>query len=422
MTFDTSRICAIELDKNDKLSDFRNQFHLPLDKDGKPLIYFCGNSLGLQPKTTAQYIRQELEDWKTYGVEGHFHAKNPWMPYHEFLTEPMARILGAKPTEVVVMNTLTVNLHLMMVSFYKPNKKRTKIVIESNAFPSDQYAVKSQLRFHGLDHKKHLIELKAKKNNLIIPTEEILDLIEKKGETIATILLGAVNYYTGQLFELEKITKAARAKGILVGLDLAHAAGNVTLNLHDWGVDFAITCGYKYLNGGPGGISSCYIHERHHNNPEIPRFEGWWGQNKATRFIMGPDFDPIPTAEAWQLSNAPIMSMACLRASLEIFDAAGFQNLRSKSELLTSYLEYLLCKIRNKNIEIITPTDTNQRGAQLSIRIKNADKSLYNKITEDGVICDWRSPDVIRVAPVPLYNSFMDCFEFVGRLSAALKN
>ncbi len=421
MDFDTSRICATALDNNDKLSDFRNQFFLPVDSDGKPYIYFCGNSLGLQPKTTVQYIRQELEDWKIYGVEGHFHAKNPWMPYHEFLTKPMARILGALPTEVVVMNTLTVNLHLMMVSFYKPSKKRTKILIESNAFPSDQYAVKSQLRFHGLEHSKHLIELKAKKKKAIISTQEILDIIEKKGDTIATLLLGAVNYYTGQLFELEKITKAAQAKGIIVGLDLAHAAGNVALDLHAWGVDFAITCGYKYLNGGPGGISSCYIHEQHHHDASMPRFEGWWGQNKATRFLMGPDFDPIPTAEAWQLSNAPIMSMACLRASLEIFDAAGFQNLRAKSELMTSYLAFLIEKINNHNIEIITPNDPLQRGAQLSIRIKNADKTLHTKISEEGVICDWRSPDVIRVAPVPLYNSFMDCFEFVQKLKSVLK-
>jgi kynureninase len=419
-TYRPDEAFAKERDEIDPLRNFREQFHFPKQSNGEQQLYFCGNSLGLQPKTVRAYVEQELSDWEKLGVEGHFYAKNPWLPYHEFLTEKMARIVGAKPIEVVVMNTLTVNLHLMMVSFYRPTAKKYKIVIEGGAFPSDQYAVKSQLQYHGIAVTDGLLELRPRKGEDTLRTEDIEALIEKEADSIALIMLGGVNYYTGQLYDMKRITEAGHKKNIMVGFDLAHAAGNVKLHLHDWDVDFAVWCGYKYLNSGPGGIAGCFVNERHAANLDLPRFAGWWGHDKETRFLMGPDFLPIKGAEGWQLSNAPVLAMASLRASLAIFDEAGMDAITTKSHLLTGYLEYLVHGINNANITIITPTDPTQRGAQLSIRIKNSDKSLFNKLIESGVICDWREPDVIRLGPAPLYNSFLDVFQFVQLLKKHL--
>jgi kynureninase len=419
-TYKPDEAFAKEMDAADPLKKYREQFHFPKKSNGERLLYFCGNSLGLQPKTVRAYVEQELSDWEKLGVEGHFHAKNPWMPYHEFLTEKMARVVGAKPIEVVVMNTLTLNLHLMMVSFYRPTAKKYKIVIEGGAFPSDQYAVKSQLHYHGIAAADGLIELRPRVGEDTLRTEDMEALIEKEADKIALIILGGVNYYTGQLYDMKCITEMGHKKNIIVGFDLAHAAGNVNLQLHDWDVDFAVWCGYKYLNSGPGGIAGCFVNERHASNTDLPRFAGWWGHDKQTRFLMGPDFTPIKGAEGWQLSNAPVLAMASLRASLAIFDEAGMNAITAKSRLLTGYLEYLLQEIKNNNISLITPTDPTQRGAQLSIRIKNSDKSLFNKLIESGVVCDWREPDVIRLGPAPLYNSFQDVFQFVQLLKKHL--
>lgn len=414
--YQTGEAYARELDAKDPLAKFRDRFYIPKNKKGENMLYFCGNSLGLQPKTVKAYVEQELNDWEKLGVEGHFHAKNPWMPYHELLTAKMAKVVGAKPLEVVVMNTLTVNLHLMMVSFYRPTPQRYKIIVEAGAFPSDQYAVKSQLKFHGYDPQDAFLELRAQHGDVILP-EDIEKLLEKEGDKVALILLGGVNYYTGQAFDMKHITELGHKKNIPVGFDLAHAAGNLKLDLHDWNVDFAVWCGYKYLNSGPGGIAGCFVHERHSKNPKLPRFEGWWGHDKKTRFLMGPDFVPIEGAEGWQLSNAPVLAMASLRASLDIFDEAGMEALTMKSKQLTGYLEFLLNGLKNENISIITPKDPSQRGAQLSIRIKNSNKALFNKLIDNGIICDWREPDVVRVAPVPLYNSFTDVYQLVQQLT-----
>jgi len=412
---------ASVLDEADPMREFRDRFNFPDFSDGRELIYFTGNSLGLQPKTAREYIDQEIDDWARFAVEGHLHARHPWLPYHEFVTEPMARIIGAKPIETIVMNSLTVNLHLMLVSFYRPEGIRRRIVIERGAFPSDQYAVKSQLRFHGVDPEDGLIELSPRDSESTLRTEDIVEMIEKNGDEIALVLLGGVNYYTGQAFDMAAITEAGHKAGAIVGFDLAHAAGNLQLHLHDWDVDFAVWCSYKYLNAGPGGIAGAFVHERHANSYDLPRFAGWWGHNKRTRFLMGPEFDPLPGAEGWQLSNPPIFQLAALRASLEIFDDVGMSNLRAKSEALTGYLEYLLSQIDDDRISIITPSDPAQRGCQLSIRVKDSDKLLFDAITDRGVIADWREPDVIRVAPAPLYNSFNDVFSFSRILSECLR-
>lgn len=411
---------ASALDNADPMREFRDRFNFPDSSDGHELIYFTGNSLGLQPKTAREYIDQELDDWARFAVEGHLQARHPWLPYHEFVTEPMARIIGAKPIETIVMNSLTVNLHLMLVSFYRPEGIRRKIVIERGAFPSDQYAVKSQLRFHGVDPKDSLIELSPRDGESTLRTEDLVEMIEKNGDEIALVLLGGVNYYTGQAFDMAAITEAGHKAGAIVGFDLAHAAGNLQLHMHDWDVDFAVWCSYKYLNAGPGGIAGAFVHERHANSYDLPRFAGWWGHNKRTRFLMGPEFDPLPGAEGWQLSNPPIFQLAALRASLEIFDDAGMSNLRAKSEALTGYLEYLLSKIDDDRISIITPSDPAQRGCQLSIRVKDSDKLLFDAITDRGVIADWREPDVIRVAPAPLYNSYTEVFRFSTILEECL--
>lgn len=400
------------MDSKDPLSKYRGRFHIPKQKNGEDCIYFCGHSLGLQPESVRSHIEQVLKEWETLGVEGWFHVKNPWMIYDQFLIEQTAKLVGAKPIEVVVMNSLTVNLHLMMVPFYKPTPSRNKILIEHRAFPSDQYAVKSQIEFHGFGPKMSLIEIHPRGGEAIIRTEDIEALIEKEGDSIALIMLGGVNYYTGQAFDMERITEVGHSKGCMVGFNLAHAAGNIVLKLHDWDVDFAVWCSYKYLNSGPGSIAGCFIHEKHSNNSELPRFAGWWGHNKETRFLMGPNFEPIEGAEGWQLSTPPILQMAALRASMEIFDEVGMEKLKAKSDLLTGYLEFLIDEIKSESVAIITPRDIKQRGCQLSIRVQGNGKVLYDKLTSQGVICDWREPDVIRVAPVPLYNTFMDVYKF----------
>jgi kynureninase len=430
--FEASPAFAGKMDTTDRLKSFRENFFIPKRADGTDVIYLTGNSLGLQPKTARTYVEQELKDWETLGVEGHLHAKNPWLPYHEFLTEQMARVVGAKPVETVVMNSLTVNLHLMMVSFYRPTATRNKIVIEKGAFPSDRYAVESQLKFHGVlrtasgdglfrgASANTLIELTPREGESTLRTEDIIEAIEREGDSIALVLLGGVNYYTGQAFEMQPITEAAHNVGATVGFDLAHAAGNIELHMHDWNVDFAVWCSYKYLNAGPGAVAGAFIHERHANAFDLPRFAGWWGHDKATRFLMGPDFVPIAGAEGWQISNPPILQMAVLRASLELFDEAGMAALRAKSEKLTGYLESLLNHIDDDRISVITPSDLQQRGCQLSIRVKDSDKSLFEAISARGVFADWREPDVIRVAPVPLYNSFADVYQFAEILKECL--
>ncbi|MFD1063200.1 kynureninase [Winogradskyella litorisediminis] len=411
---------AKELDKNDQLANYRNQFHIPKDKNGNELIYMTGNSLGLQPKITKDYINEELEDWANLGVEGHTEGKHPWLHYHEFLTETMAEIVGAKPIEVVVMNSLTVNLHLMMVSFYQPTNKRYKILIEADAFPSDKYAVESQLRHHGYDDKEGLVLWKAREGEELANYEDLEAILEQNGDEIALIMIGGVNYYTGQFFVLNRITKLGHKHGCIVGFDCAHGAGNVSLNLHNSGADFAVWCTYKYLNSGPGSLSGAFIHERHANRKDLNRFSGWWSHNKETRFKMRDEFDQLPGAEGWQLSNPPILSMAAIRASLDVFKSAGFDKLCLKSKTLTGYFEFLINHLNNPKIKIITPSNPDERGCQLSIQVQDADKALHDKLTEVGILSDWREPDVIRCAPVPLYNSFEDVYQFVERLKTLL--
>lgn len=411
---------ASHLDSLDALSAFRSRFLLPADSVGNPLIYFCGHSLGLQPRTVESYVKEVLADWAALGVEGHFKAARPWLSYHELLTAQIARLVGATPVEVVAMNTLTVNLHLMMVSFYRPTPSRHKILIEPHAFPSDQYAVKSQIRFHGYDPSKSLIEFTPREGETVIRQEDIEALLDKEGASIALIMLGGVNYYSGQVFDMEQIVKAGQAKGCIVAFDLAHAAGNIPLHLHDWNVDFAVWCSYKYLNAGPGSTAGCFVHERHASALDLPRFAGWWGHSKQTRFKMGPEFEPIPGAEGWQVSNPPILPLAALRASLEVFDEAGMEKLRAKSMELTGYLEFLVHHYCSEEISILTPEDPSQRGCQLSLHIHKNGRRVFESLSDNGVVCDWREPDVIRVAPVPLYNTFGEVFGFVEILRRSL--
>jgi kynureninase len=419
MDFNTDKEFAAGLDASDPLAAYRDKFYVPKYTGGSDVIYFAGNSLGLQPKTARGYIEQELDDWQRLAVEGHMHAKHPWLPYHEYLAANTAELVGANPEEVVCMNTLSVNLHLMMVSFYRPTEKRYKILIETNTFPSDHYAVQSQIRFHGYDPATALIEMKPRKGEDVIRTEDIEEFITKEGDSIALILFAGVNYYTGQAFEYERITKAGHAKGCSVGFDMAHGTGNLPLKLHDWDVDFAVWCSYKYLNAGPGAIAGAFIHEKHIKDSAIPKFLGWWGHDKATRFLMDSKYIPIPTAESWQLSNPPIFQLAALRASMDIFHEAGMENLRRKSELLTGYLEFLIKEKCADNIVIITPANPAERGCQLSLRAKKNGKAIHEYLNTNGVVCDWREPDVIRAAPVPLYNTFMDVWNFVEILSRA---
>ncbi|MEP7196917.1 MAG: kynureninase [Saprospiraceae bacterium] len=410
---------AIQKDLNDPLKKFREAFLFPQDKDG-PLSYFCGNSLGLQPVQTSEYVNRELQDWAKFGVEGHLEAKYPWVKYHEFLSPYMAEIVGAKESEVVVMNTLTVNLHLMMVSFYRPTKNRFKILIEYSAFPSDRYAVESQLRFHGYDPKDSLIILSPEKGSDYISMENIKSVFTHHGEEIALVLIGSVNYYTGQSYPIKAITDLGHKYGCFVGFDLAHGAGNLYLNLHDDGPDFAIWCSYKYLNSGPGSIAGCFVHERHADSFDIPRFAGWWGHDKINRFKMSSTMNLMPGAEGWQLSNPPILPMACIMASLEIFHEAGMHELRKKSLALSQQLITLLSDLNHPKINILTPANEEERGSQVSIQILQSDKSIYQKITSQRIIADWREPDVIRVAAVPLYNSFEDVYIFYETLKNIL--
>ena len=406
MNYEASLSFAEQMDQNDPLKDYRRMFHFHR-MGGKEVIYFCGNSLGLMSKTTTEMVNKELEVWANKGVIG---QHTYWESYHEHLSKSTARLVGAKPSEVVVMNALTVNLHLLLISFYQPTGNRNKIVIEKGAFPSDQYAVESQIKLHGLNPKDVLLELSPREGEKTLHTEDILGTLKEHGDSIATILIGGVNYYTGQAFDMEAITKAGQKIGAYVGFDLAHAAGNIMLDLHDWGVDFAAWCSYKYLCAGPGSPGGVFIHERH-GNWDGPRLSGWWGHDKQTRFQMGPDFVPIKGAEGWQISNAPILAMACLRASMAIFDKVGMSLIRSKSEKLTGYMEFLMNTISNK-VEIVTPADATQRGSQLSLVMNKNGKDVFNQLGLQGVICDWREPDVIRVAPAPLYNSFIEVYRF----------
>lgn len=411
---------AKEQDASDPLAHYRDKFHIPKDQDGNDWLYFTGNSLGLQPKTTQAYILQELDDWATLGVEGHFEAKNPWMPYHEFLTESMSKIVGAKPIEVVIMNTLTTNLHLLMVSFYQPTKTKYKILIESDAFPSDRYAVQTQLEFHGFNVEDGLIEWKPREGEELLHIEDLETILEEQGDEIALLLIGGVNYYTGQVFDLKRIAELGHQKNCMVGIDLAHGAGNIKPNLHESGVDFAAWCTYKYLNSGPGSLAGLFVHEKHAYNKDLKRFAGWWSHNKSTRFNMRQPLDIMPGAEGWQLSNPPILSMAAIKASLDMFNQVGMDALREKSVKLTGYFEFLIKQIANKKIKIITPTTPEERGCQLSIQVKDADKSLHKKLMDAHIITDWREPDVIRCAPVPFYNSFKDVYLMVEKLKAIL--
>ncbi len=422
---------ARQLDEQDNLSHMRDEFHIPKQANGKDEIYFCGNSLGLQPKRTQEYLNYELSQWQRLGVKGHFSGDFPWMPYHEFLTEESAKLVGAKISEVVCMNSLTANLHFMMASFYRPTKQRHKILIEDHAFPSDHYAVESQIRFHNFDPRESMLLAKPRNGEETLRTEDILALIEKEGDEIALVMLPGVQYYTGQVLDMKSITEAAHAKGCKVGFDLAHAAGNIPMQLHDWNVDFAAWCSYKYLNSGPGSVAGCFVHEKHHKselylNNQLPRFAGWWGHDKESRFRMGNNFQPIESAESWQLSNPPILSLAAIRASLDtVKQAGGIEMLREKSIKLTRYLRNLLNQELAQDISILTPEDLDASGAQLSIVVDLHgldSKTVFDRIEAAGVTCDFRHPNVIRVAPVPLYNSFEDCYQFTNILKNALEN
>jgi kynureninase len=418
--FEATESFALAMNARDPLAHFRERFCFPKTKSGDDCIYLCGHSLGLQPKTVGKYIEQELKDWRELGVEGHFRGRNPWMPYHRLLTQQTASLVGARPEEVVVMNSLTVNLHLMMVSFYRPTSQRHKILVERGAFPSDQYAVQSQIRFHGFQAESSLLELSPRPGESCIRDEDIQLLIDQQGDSIAMILLGGVNYATGQAFDITGITEAGHKKGCVVGFDLAHAVGNLPLQLHDWGPDFAVWCSYKYLNGGPGCVGGCFVHDRHSQAWTLPRFAGWWGHDEKVRFEMAPNFQPMTGAEGWQLSNPSIVSLAALRASMDIFSETGMEHLRAKSLSLTGYLEFLLRQHALPKFSLITPIDAARRGAQISIQIPDNGQALCKELAETGVVADWREPDTFRVAPVPLYNSYSDVYSFVQRFVAAL--
>lgn len=423
MKFQNTLKFAQELDHNDPLAVFRSRFYFPTFHSDNP-IYFTGNSLGLQPKKVASYVQEELDAWAKFGVEGHFLAQRPWYSYHENLTQLAANVVGALPIEVVITHSLTTNLHLLMVSFFRPAGKRVKILCEAKAFPSDQYAMASQVAFHGLPAES-LVEIAPREGEHLIREEDLLKRIDELGDELALVMLGGVNYYTGQYFDLQKITAAGHAVGAVVGFDLAHAAGNVNLELHKWNIDFAAWCGYKYLNSSPGGVSGLFVHERHAHNKSLPRFAGWWGHNKASRFQMEPGFDPIAGADGWQLSNAPVLGMAAHLAALEIFEEAGMDRIAQKRDQLTAYLVYIIEEVSDRmqercSFEIITPKNPNERGSQLSILARGQGKELYDRLTASGVMADWREPNVIRVAPAPLYNSYEDCYHFGQFLERAI--
>lgn len=419
MKFENSYEFAAELDRLDALAPYRNHFHIPVQNE-TPVIYFTGNSLGLQPRKSSPMIYQILQNWQESGVDGFFEGEQPWFTYQDQLLAPLSRIVGSKPQEIAIMNTLTVNLHLLMVSFYRPTGKRYKILCEEKAFPSDQYMLKSQLRFHGFSPEDALVEVPKRAGRHSWSTSDFLEAIKLHSDEIALILLGGVNYYNGQVLDMEAITRAGKEVGAMVGWDLAHAAGNVEMHLHDWDVDFAAWCSYKYLNAGPGGISGVFIHQKHHNNDKMMRFEGWWGNKRTTRFLMKPDFDPELSADAWQLSTQPPLLLAPLLASLQLFDEVGLPALIQKRKLLTGYLEFILMDIAAKtrrNFEIITPID---RGCQLSVLLHGEGKSLFQYLTDNGVLADWREPNVIRLAPAPFYSTFSDMFRFGTILTAGL--
>ena len=428
MTYENSLSFAQKLDEQDELKEYRSKFHIPII-DGKETIYFTGNSLGLQPKSTIDYINTELQDWAKWGVEGHFNAKNPWFAYHEMFAEPIAKIVGAKPKEVVVMNNLTVNLNLLLVSFYRPTETRFKIICEAKAFPSDQYALEMQVKNAGLNPDEAIIEIAPRAGERTIHNEDIIAAINEAGDSLACVMIGGVNYFTGQVFGMKAITAAAHKVGANCGFDLAHGAGNIELKLHEWDVDFACWCSYKYLNSGPGGVSGIFVNERHCNNTELPRFAGWWGHEKETRFLMEPGFKPMKTAEAWQMSNAPVLSMAAHKAAIDIFDEVGMDKLLKKQKLISGYLEFIVDDVNeslnasaDKSLEIITPRNWEERGCQVSVIAHGFGKSLFDKLTEEGVISDWREPNAIRMAPIPLYNSYEDIYRFGEILKKAIDN
>ncbi len=420
MTFSTNEDFARQLDAEDPLRLFREKFHLPAGKDGKPVIYFAGNSLGLMPKSARAIVEEELDNWAKLGVDAHHATDTPWYTYHETLREPTARLVGGRPSEVICMNSLTVNLHLMMATFYRPTRSRFKILMEEPAFPSDTYAIKTQIAHHGLDPNDALILARPRKGEFTIQTEDIVDLINKHADQLAVVMFAGVNFFTGQLFDIERIAAAAQTRGVVVGFDLAHAIGNVPLTLHDWNVDFAVWCSYKYLNAGPGAVAGAFVHERHATNTKLPRLAGWFGNDPNTRFRLHlePEFVPVASADGWQISNPSIFAMAPLRASLAIFDEAkGMEPLRSKSVRLTSYLEFLLTEIGSKKFSVITPREPDARGCQLSILAHEHPKELLKELETAGVKCDFREPNVIRVAPTPLYNSFHEIWRFAKILA-----
>ena len=425
MTFQNTREFAQSLDAQDELRKYRDEFHFP-HVNGKQVIYFTGNSLGLQPKRTKTYVDEVMNDWANLAVEGHFYSDKPWWDYQERFAVPLSEIVGAKPTEVGVMNTLTVNLHLLMVSFYNPTPQKYKIICEEKAFPSDQYMFQSQVKFHGFDPKDAIVEIKRREGEANIRLEDVLAKIDEVGNELALVLIGGVNYYTGQVFDMKTITAAGQKHGAYVGWDLAHAAGNIKLNLHDWNIDFAAWCSYKYMNSGPGNASGFFVHEKHHNDKELKRFAGWYGHNKERRFKMEPDFDPVHGADGWQISNLPILSLAPYLASVEMFAEVGMDKLITKRNLITSYLEFILHEIDNElegaDFEILTPSNQEERGCQLSVYLHGQGRELFDRLMKNGVITDWREPNVIRLAPAPFYCSFEDMYEFGQILKELISN
>jgi kynureninase len=420
VTFSAEEDFAHQLDAEDPLRHFREKFHLPADKNGEPLIYFAGNSLGLMPKSVQRLVEQELDDWATLGVDAHLDGQTPWYSYHETVREPAARLVGARPHEVICMNSLTVNIHLMLATFYRPTKSRFKILMEEPAFPSDTYAIKTQLVHHGFQPNESLILARPREGEFTVRPDDIEAVIDKHGDELAVALIGGVNFFTGQWFDIPRITAAAQKRGISVGIDLAHAIGNVSLSMHDWNVDFAVWCSYKYLNSGPGAVAGAYVHERHARNRELPRLAGWFGNDPNTRFRMQlePEFIPVPSADGWQVSNPPILAMAPLRASFAIFDeAGGMKPLREKSIQLTAYLQFLLDRKGKTHFTVVTPREPNERGCQFSILAHEHPKELFQKLEAAGVKCDFREPNVIRVAPTPLYNTFHEVWRFAQILS-----
>ena len=424
MTVENTLEFAKKMDAQDPIANMRDEFIIP-EVNGKPAYYFTGNSLGLQPKKAKEAILTELEDWGMYGVEGHFDARNPWFSYHEMFKAPTAKLVGAKVDEVTVMNGLTTNLHLLMVSFYRPTSTRYKIICEQKAFPSDQYALESQVKFHGFEPEDAIIEIAPREGEHTIHEQDILEAIKEAGDSLSLVMIGGVNYYTGQVFDMKTITEAGHAVGAVVGFDLAHGAGNIKLELHDWQVDFAAWCSYKYLNSGPGSVSGIFVHENHEFNPELPRFAGWWGNNPETRFLMEPGFVPDKGADGWMLSNAPVLAMAIHKVSLDQFNRVGMDQLTQKGSQLASYLEFILEDISSRydncNFEIITPKEAHRRGCQVSVLTHGKGKELFDFITKEGVIADWREPNVIRLAPVPMYNTFNDIYQLGQIIEKGLK-